>query len=535
MESGGEGEVVASWDAHDGANLKDYRLQWREDGGAFKTLQDMSVNALTTGTSHTVSGLTAGTTYDFRLRARFTEGKQSHWTQVQTAQAGAASDVQGQDGQGGSQGSDSQRSNHIETPQNLSVEYLSYTSFEVSWDSPTATDITHVRVRRTRPGQSDESFEIVEGGIVTFINTAPNQNFTVGIRFGTSATDFGPEATVGVTMVALPTVNGLTMKSVEYDFVNFEWNAPSDTNLKQFRVVRKTKTPGQEPDRVERLTVTNTFEHADTNPTPDTTYVYEISHFVEDSGGGFHYGPVSRIEAAVPDTLTISVSDAQATEGNDVVFNISLSRTSARDVDFYIETRGKPGDTASSSDFDATNSTIVISAGQTTSTFTVGTVQDTIYERDERFSVEINSPTNAVIGDGIGRGTILEDDPKPTVSFFSTNRRISENSGTLNNALGINITGVVGTSCPSANSFDVEIHISGTALYGLDYEQTGTIWTVSPCQTSLSVPFVSIDDSIYESNETAVFTLLPGPHYNVGSNNVYTITHDDRDPPPGFT
>ena len=81
VASGGEGEVVASWDAHPGANLKDYRIQWRPDGGEFKKLTDMSVNALTTSTSHTVSGLTAGESYDFRLRARFTVGKQSHWTQ----------------------------------------------------------------------------------------------------------------------------------------------------------------------------------------------------------------------------------------------------------------------------------------------------------------------------------------------------------------------------------------------------------------------------------------------------------------------
>ena len=215
VASGGEGEVVASWDAHPGANLKDYRIQWRPDGGAFKTLQDMSVNALTTSTSHTVTGLTAGTTYDFRLRARFTVGKQSDWTQILSAQAGAA-DAQDQGGSQGSdsQGSDQQRSNHIETPQNLAVEYLNYTSFKITWDSPTATDITHVKVRRTRPGQTDVTDTITEGGNVTILEIAPGQNFMVGIRFGTSATDFGPEATVGVSMVALPTVNGLRMKTL---------------------------------------------------------------------------------------------------------------------------------------------------------------------------------------------------------------------------------------------------------------------------------------------------------------------------------
>ena len=320
VASGGEGEVVTSWDAHSGANLKDYRLQWREQGGAFKTLQDMSVNALTTSTSHTVAGITAGQAYDFRLRARFTEGKQSHWTQIHSAQAGTASDSQGQEG---SQGSDSQRSSHIETPQNLGVEYLDYTSFKISWDMPTDTDISHIKVRRTVPGGGDVTFTIV-GRVAERIiaRIAPDQTFTVGVRFGTSATDFGPEATLGIAMAPLPSIKNLGVNLAEYDLVTLRLNPTSDSHLDGYRVTRRTKTSGLEPDVDTDVGSVTVSVHDDTSATPGVTYVYDFSYYVYDANNDQYFGPVSSIEVAVPDTLTISVSDAQATEGNDVVLGI---------------------------------------------------------------------------------------------------------------------------------------------------------------------------------------------------------------------
>ena len=143
---------------------------------------------------------------------------------------------------------------------------------------------------------------------------------------------------------------------------------------------------------------------------------------MDEANNGIHEGHSCRIAAIIPDTLTVSVSDASGTEGGNVVFDISLNRAPQRAVDFWVTTDRKSGDTTSSNDYSYSSRLLTMVRNQTTTTFTVSTNQDTTYEGDETFSVEITIPTNVEIGRGVARGTILEDDPKPLISFPSRTR-----------------------------------------------------------------------------------------------------------------
>ncbi len=54
---------------------------------------------------------------------------------------------------------------------------------------------------------------------------------------------------------------------------------------------------------------------------------------------------------------------------------------------------------------------------QTSKTVTVDVAGDALDEFDETFTVDLSNPTNVVIDDGSGTGTIADDDPPPTVSI----------------------------------------------------------------------------------------------------------------------
>ena len=58
--------------------------------------------------------------------------------------------------------------------------------------------------------------------------------------------------------------------------------------------------------------------------------------------------------------------------------------------------------------------------GQVTKTITINVIGETIKESNETYTVRLSSPTNAVIGDSDGLGTIIDDDQTPQLAVQST-------------------------------------------------------------------------------------------------------------------
>ncbi|HYU32438.1 MAG TPA: ExeM/NucH family extracellular endonuclease [Thermoanaerobaculia bacterium] len=137
---------------------------------------------------------------------------------------------------------------------------------------------------------------------------------------------------------------------------------------------------------------------------------------------GTHTGTVSGISAFsdwtvgedVPPPLSLSINDVSLSEGNagttTFTFTVSLSAPAgAGGVTFDIATADntatQPGDYTQKS---LTSQTIP--AGSSTYTFDVLVNGDTTPELDETFFVNVTNASNAVIADGQGQGTIVNDD-----------------------------------------------------------------------------------------------------------------------------
>lgn len=148
-------------------------------------------------------------------------------------------------------------------------------------------------------------------------------------------------------------------------------------------------------------------EYLDTILASAGTYYLEVYPY---SGSGNTYDLWwDDLPAPVPE---ISIDDVTITESdggiNNAVFTVSLDTVSSNTitVDYYTT-----DDTAiSGSDYNYTSATLTFNPGQTTATVSIPIVDDTSFESDESFFVNLYNPTNANISDSQGIGTILNDD-----------------------------------------------------------------------------------------------------------------------------
>jgi hypothetical protein len=129
---------------------------------------------------------------------------------------------------------------------------------------------------------------------------------------------------------------------------------------------------------------------------------------------------------------------------------------------------------------------------------------DLLDESDERFYVNVSSPVNAVIADGQGVGTIIDNDSPPALSIGDVT--ITEgNTGTKN------VTFAVSLSSASGKTITVSwATADGTATAANDYTaRTGTL-TFNPGITSRTLSLPVRGDRVAEPTET-FFVDLTGP------------------------
>ena len=125
---------------------------------------------------------------------------------------------------------------------------------------------------------------------------------------------------------------------------------------------------------------------------------------------------------------------------------------------------------------------------------------DTIYEPDETFTVTLTGPADGTISDGVAIGTILNDDPKPTLST-PTIASVIETDG--------NLELVINLSNPSVEEITLNYSTTdGTAIDGTDYTaQTNQTLTIPPLTSSSTIEIPILDDDIYEGAENFTVTL----------------------------
>jgi hypothetical protein len=119
-----------------------------------------------------------------------------------------------------------------------------------------------------------------------------------------------------------------------------------------------------------------------------------------------------------------------------------------------------------------------------------------------------NAGTSFTVG-----GTAL-----PTVTITAPDNSASEVPSTDTGKYRITRTG------DTTASLTVFFHVSGTATNGTDYQRINGRVNIRANATSVMITLRVIDDTIPESDETAILTLSPRPTYTIGSPNSATVT-----------
>ena len=224
------------------------------------------------------------------------------------------------------------------------------------------------------------------------------------------------------------------------------------------------------------------------------------------------------------DERTVSIGDATVTEGTsgtvNAAFAITLSAPSTHVV--TVTYTAAPATAAANIDYVPITGTLTFQPGETTKTATVQVRGETRYERNETFYVNI-AATHALVTDGQGVGTILNDDPIPLVTVNDPTV-VEGNSGTRNLVYTVRLA--------NPSDFATTVNYAtgtGTATAGIDYTPVSGTLTFSPGTTALSVIVPVFGDADLEASETIPLQLT-SVHNAVLLDDlgVGTITTDDQ-------
>jgi len=193
-----------------------------------------------------------------------------------------------------------------------------------------------------------------------------------------------------------------------------------------------------------------------------------------------------------------------------------ISNSSA--VDYYLS----DGSAAAGTDYVSAAGTINFATGESLKTFTIETIDDSLYEDDEDLTLTLNNPNDAVLGtQETARLTIIDNDLPPVVEFAVTSINIEEG---LTAAITVQRKGSLG----SISSIDYST-ANNTAAAGQDYTPVNGTITFAPGETEKVISINTLDDSLYENDETLDISLSNITGANIGGNNAAQIIIKDNE------
>jgi len=159
-----------------------------------------------------------------------------------------------------------------------------------------------------------------------------------------------------------------------------------------------------------------------------------------------HFNAATEGRGNVDTTLAaaaVAIGDATVTEGNagtvSADFIVTLSTASAQTVTVDFATAD--GSAVAGSDYVAQSGTLTFNAGETTKTISVFVNGDTVVEGNETFFVNLTSATNALIADGQGVGTIIDDDGPKTIAVDCASASLQQALEAASSGDAVTVTG----------------------------------------------------------------------------------------------
>jgi hypothetical protein len=226
-----------------------------------------------------------------------------------------------------------------------------------------------------------------------------------------------------------------------------------------------------------------------------------------------------------PPVASIHTDTSVSEGGGAVTLEIRLSSPSEKTVAIGWSTAPNPGPDGATAglDFVSTSGVETFAPGETIKQVSVSILEDTIYECDELFQVDIISVSNATLGSPYTAVvTIVENDPLPNVTIEDVT--VNEWNGPAH----VRVTMDRVSSKPVSIPYWLT---QGTAVTPWDYgNQTGTI-SLPPGSTFDYIDVTIVNDNLAEYDENFFIHLGPATHaVTADPLGIVTIISDDPDP-----
>jgi subtilisin-like proprotein convertase family protein len=259
---------------------------------------------------------------------------------------------------------------------------------------------------------------------------------------------------------------------------------------------------------------------------PNGTWNLYVADDLSGDWGEFAGGWSLAITTTAPPP-ELSIDDVSMSEGNtgttQFTFTVTKSGTDAAasvEFDTANDTATAPGDYA------AQSGTLEFAPGETTKTITVLVNGDETFEADETFKVNLSNPTDAIIVDGEGVGTIENDDAAPTLTI----NNVSHAEGNLGPTAFVFTVTKSKTDSPATVDFATA---DGTATEPGDYSSANGTLSFAVGEATKTITVLVNGDTTFEANETVFVNLSnPGGATIADGEGQGTIQNDDA--PPNF-
>jgi hypothetical protein len=236
--------------------------------------------------------------------------------------------------------------------------------------------------------------------------------------------------------------------------------------------------------------------------------------------------PSAPLPAPVP---VLSIADAAAGEGEDLVFQLTSDLPMPRDTTIRWEV-GPTGDgrpAAAGDDLDGDAGSVELRAGEDHAEVRVPTIDDPDHEPDEVLAVHLEAPDPTFeYARQSAVGTILDDDPRPTASVAATH--VAEDAGepmtwtvsldrTSFEPVTVRWRAFVDTSAPSDRR-------AGTG----DFTPASGTATFAPGEVTQAVSAQVVDDALPERDEWFVIELFDAAGASLGQAKATGTINDDE-------
>ena len=431
------------------------------------------------------------------------------------------------------------------TGNNSSSQSVTVTTSIATGDTASDTDLTAKTATLTfAPGETTTTFAVQTTQDVLFEG---NETFTVSLSNPTNVSIISStNATAQGTITnddAAPIFSIATAEASEGNAINFTVTRTGDAQAQQSVTVVTSIATGDTASDTDLTakTETLTFAQGETTKifavqtTPDVLFEDQET-FTASLSNATNGAIISSTNATAKGTINnddaapiFSIAAAQALEGSAINFTLTRTGDAQANQTVTVSTSIEAQNTATASDFSGNTQTLTFAQGETTKTFTVATIQDSLVEDNETFTVSLSSPTNGAIissTNGIALGTITDDD---TPAEF----RISAAEALEGNAINFTVTrsrdNLIAQSVTVATSIATDDTASANDLTA----KTETL-TFATGETSKTFTVQTTQDSLFEGNETFTVSLSnPNNGAVVSSTNGTakgTINNDDAAP-----